>query len=161
MHSWVCTLHRDENRPLFETHKREFIERKQHILFAHPCISDPGVKHWHSNAPSKKTSIAQPGTDNHKPKPGHNLPDLLAPLGPQGQPLANPTLSLTPECLSPVPTAHQASRFTNVTHDLEAANDVIPDDGIELPVMLARLKNPTPEGDTSPKLRTHPYSCSP
>jgi hypothetical protein len=51
---------------------------------------------------------------------------------------------LTPECLSPVPTAHQASRFTDVTNDLEANNDTIPDDGLEMPVILARLKNLTP-----------------
>ena len=47
-----------------------------------------------------------------------------------------------------MPTAHQTSRFTDITDDLEAANDAIPDDGIEMPVMLARLKNLTPEGDT-------------
>jgi hypothetical protein len=84
LHSWVCPLHRDENRPLFETHAKEFIEKRQNIIFAHPCISDPGVKHWHSNTPSKKTNIAQPTL-------GHDLADILTPIGPQGHSLC-PTL---------------------------------------------------------------------
>jgi hypothetical protein len=132
LHWWVCTEHRDENRPLFETHAKELIKKRQNIVFAHPCISDPGVKHWHSNTPSKKINIAQPGPDNHTPKLGHNLADILTPIGPQGHSLPDPTQPLTP-----VPTAHQASRFTDVT------NDVIPDDGLELPVMLPRPEDLT------------------
>jgi hypothetical protein len=54
---------------------------------------------------------------------------------------------MTPECLSPEPSAHQASRFTDVTDDLNIANDTVPEDGLRMPEMLARLKNLTPEGD--------------
>jgi hypothetical protein len=38
---------------------------------------------------------------------------------------------------------HQASRFNDVTDDLEGTNNIIPDDGLEMPVMLARLENLT------------------
>jgi hypothetical protein len=140
LHSCVCTLHRDENQPLFETHTKEFIKKRQTIVFA-----DPGMKHWHSNTPSKKFNIAQPGPDNHTPKPGHDLADILTLICPQGYSLPDPTQHLTPEYLSPVPTAHQTSRFTDVTDDLGGANDIIPDDGLEMPVMLARIKNLTTE----------------
>jgi hypothetical protein len=104
LHSWVCTLHRDENRPLLETHAKEFIKKRQCIAFAHPGIAGPGVKHWHSDTPCKRSNIAQP--DPNQP-------------------------------LTSVPTAHQASRFTDVT------NDVIPDDGLKMPVMLPRLEDLT------------------
>jgi hypothetical protein len=122
LHSWVCTLHRDVNRPLLETHAKGTIKKRQYTAFAHPGISSPGVKHWHSNTPSKKFNIAQHGPNNHTPKPGHNLADIL-----------------TPECLSPVPTAHQASCFTDGT------NDITPDNSLEIPVMLARPENLTIE----------------
>ena len=45
-HSWICLDHADENRPLFAAHEKEFIEKKQSIVFSHFCISTPGVKYW-------------------------------------------------------------------------------------------------------------------
>ena len=48
LHSWVWTLHQDTNRPLLDTHAREFIKKRQYSAFVHPGFAGPGVKHWHS-----------------------------------------------------------------------------------------------------------------
>jgi hypothetical protein len=62
LHSWVCTLHQDTNRPLLDSHAREFIKKRQYSAFVHPGFAGPGVKHWHSDDSCKGSTTDQPLT---------------------------------------------------------------------------------------------------
>ena len=57
IHSWICTKHKEENKPLYEAHQREFLDKKQSIVFSHICISDSGYKHHYKHNDTTKFSF--------------------------------------------------------------------------------------------------------
>ena len=57
-HSWLCLAHKEENKPLYDTHQKEFIERQQHIIFSHPVIL---------KSPKKRSPTQEEQTPLHWP----------------------------------------------------------------------------------------------
>ena len=122
LHSWICTAHKDENRPLYEAHQRDFLEKNQRIVFSHLCTMDPGHNPLYMrNSTTNFSSMTNPEEHRQGPPTRQDVDWVtLGAVGaratpqavnPDGQDLDN----------APLPTAAQATE------------DQVPPEGLEIP----------------------------